>query len=345
MKYEYVMEQARQLGVSTVDYNYVQNSLVPSEMEDFAKSVNYDDKKVNDFQSIMNNAIINSKQRYYDMYGYSTEMAIQGQNAGYTPADPNDPYEDKFLIAAAHEHANVTSNRMTMKDDTSAFTHLISGYSADGHYKAGDEIAPEDLQYLYDYKYDVSNFGQDFSRYVPDDIDTYKPTQTGDYDQDILDYMYVTKDFSGFHSEDSAVDYGKGEIIPGVLLHVKILSLDTDTNSHKCTMKIATGVSNNTDTTKIYWIGGDEKAKSFMTAEQKNEIARVETFELKITDIDQRKYIAANTYYKNWNYTATVTNNNNADGVDDHDAFSYRDNYDPSGGGKQSEITIFGLDD
>jgi hypothetical protein len=61
----------------------------------------------------------------------------------------------------------------------------------------------------------------------------------------------VTKEFNGCTDEDAPVVYETGELIPGVTLHEKIMSMDTNTDSHTCKMEIKYGISHTGDPTKV----------------------------------------------------------------------------------------------
>jgi hypothetical protein len=137
-------------------------------MSDDQGSPTYD-QDVAHYKATLSQALSISKANYLDNFGFATVLSAINEKDG-TTKDPNDPKQDYELGAAFAECRSLIA-KLQLKEDTSDFTAAVSGYSATGHYKAGDEIQVADFQKMYNYTYDIAGYGVNYADFLPDNID------------------------------------------------------------------------------------------------------------------------------------------------------------------------------
>lgn len=340
-KYNYLENQALTLGVSTLDYHRFKNQLLQNAINSLSDTVLTADQRKTLYDTF-SKALDIAHKKYFDVYGLQLEEINQLLATGWQPSDSSDPRANKVLQVAEQEYYDFLAKYISVSNDASEFTKLVTGYSAAGHYKIGDEIAPEDFGKFLTYTYQYTSFGIDFSKYVPSDIDTWKVGTPGEYDQTIMSNLSVTKAFDGLSSEDSPVTYLPGEILPGITLHIKINRLDTSSDSHICKISPIYGLSQ-TNHDDILWLDGSDTND---IPDYDPNLRNALDLSLRIRDPDQLNYIASNQYYNHLTYDMDVWKDNTptGEGQTDNKQFTYRDNYVPQGT-TNDPITIFGLDD
>ena len=102
-----------------------------------------------------------------------------------------------------------------------------------------------DLQYLFNYRYDTQP-NYDYEHYLDNTDREYIPNSE-DYDSALLDQLYCKKEFSTYTSGTN--NYGLAEILPGYVLHVKVIGMDATSDSHTCKLTLQLGISNSTSST------------------------------------------------------------------------------------------------
>lgn len=319
--YNQIRVEASKIGSDVIDWNDFdkteKNTIVKSYFSELVKNgvSNQDARQTSDnYLDCINNIENSGKEFMWDNVQLNLQLlqTMDGQNDSrffiqnifhknsLTIHQEKDRMTTARLnVALSYLESNLNT-RLTITSDTKNAINLMKEYSANGKYSIGSEIDKNDLQYFFNYQYDPS-----YGALLNTPKFDYSTPISGDYDTDHL--IFQNQQLTSYNINNGP-SYETSEILPGYTLHAKIIKEDVDSQANFCNLTFQFGISEtNTDpyNRNVVWSDlHDESDK------EKND--KVMSVKLPIHNLDNKKYIANNRYYKDQSGVAINTSQYNS---------------------------------
>jgi hypothetical protein len=198
----------------------------------------YFDTKAEQISSEMEGFLRTSIASFGEKYYYSSFDAASSIILNFTSKyTTNDVSKTDQLLAIANDYLKTHQTSFFFVNDEFDISNLLAIYSKDGNvgYNLNDEINLGDLQNFFKYSYDPI-YGSILTKPQVD------YTSVSGADEEDYDFSLRVTESLKAHTFNNGASYYDGEFLPGYTLHARIVSLDADTDSHKCTIRFQFGV-------------------------------------------------------------------------------------------------------
>jgi hypothetical protein len=230
--------QKLQLDVTDwYDFNHNTISRLSKQLNQDLANQSYSKTKAEHISDEMQNFLKGSISSFGEKYYYSPFDAASDIVLNFTSnyVTNNVSKTDK-LLAIANDYLKTHQESLFFANDGFDISNLLAVYSGNGElgYNLKDEIKLSDLSSFFKYSYDPT-YGSILTK---PEINYDSISDTND------DYNFslrITEPLKA-HTFHNGSTYYDGEFLPGYTLHARIVSLDADTDSHKCTIKFQFGV-------------------------------------------------------------------------------------------------------
>jgi hypothetical protein len=174
----------------------------------------------NEFNSAL--VLAQKSANLYSSYDYDSELITNALNV---------------LIDAIKTKNLEQNSDLTVQ---AAFLKNVINYTKTGSLKAGDEIPTNFVGNLCTYNYNRC-YGAPLDEFKEDISDVTATAGTHSTEANNL----IKLNFIGYNGDGST--FGMAEILPGYTVHLKIDSMDQDTDSHTCKLTLLPGISKTGD--------------------------------------------------------------------------------------------------
>jgi hypothetical protein len=220
-------------------YKYDRGGVLSNSANSYAQldSKLRNNKSIDDYKKAVITALNLANDSLMDNDELNTALVLAETNANlYLSYD----YDSELISNALNILINAikTKNLEQNSDLTvqAAFLKNVINYSETGSLKTGDEIPTEFIGKLCSYNYNRC-YGAPLDEYREDISDVTATTGTHSAEANNL----IKLNFVGYNGDGST--FGMAEILPGYTAHLKIDSMDQDTDSHTCKLILVPGIS------------------------------------------------------------------------------------------------------